>query len=180
MKTKLLAATMTVCVVTTSAPAQSGWDAQDKWQATVAQLLVGCLEGKSGMEAQTACIGKAAATCQDAWDVGSSNQGMAACLSFEANAWDARLNEVWGEAIALAKRDDALDAEDGVKVDRAGALLKAQRAWIDFRDGECAFARVQFGGGTMGIPSAAACMLDMTAERALELEAKRDFMHEGF
>lgn len=163
-----------------AAHAQSGWEAQEKWQTTVAQLLNSCLEGKSGIEAQSACIGHAASTCQEAWDVGSSNQGLAACLSFEANAWDARLNAVWGEVTTLAKRDDALDGQDGFEVDRAGALLKAQRAWIEFRDGECAFARVQFGGGTMGIPSAAACMLDMTADRVLQLEAKRDFMHEGF
>ncbi|MHA3916679.1 lysozyme inhibitor LprI family protein [Halovulum sp. GXIMD14793] len=134
----------------------------------------------SGVEAQTSCIGQAATTCQEGWDVGMSNQGMAACVQFEANAWDARLNAVWGETMKLAKRDDARDAGYGFKTDRAGALLKAQRAWIEFRDGECAFARDQFGGGSMGIPSAAACRLQMTAERAIDIEAKRDFMLEGY
>lgn len=154
--------------------------AQDDWAERVAVELGGCLQGKSGIEAQSKCIGVAASSCQEENEAGSSTQGMAACLQWEAQAWDKRLNSVWGEAMALAKQSDAEDSAQGFSVERAGALLKAQRAWIDYREGECAFARAQFGGGTMGIPSSAACMMDMNARRALALEAKRDFMHEGF
>jgi uncharacterized protein YecT (DUF1311 family) len=54
--------------------------------------------------------------------------------------------------------------------DRKQALLKAQRAWIKFREANCDYW-FDPNGGTAARMNASGCLLTMTATRAKELEA---------
>ncbi len=85
--------------------------------------------------------------------------GMTRCAAAELAIQDARLNRAY--KAALARRDD--------KATKA-ALLKAQRAWIAFRDADCAAARATVGGGTLVGFIGVTCEREHTARRADALE----------
>jgi uncharacterized protein YecT (DUF1311 family) len=51
------------------------------------------------------------------------------------------------------------------------ALKNMQRAWIAYRDATCDYERSHWGGGTGGGPATVSCLMYMTAEQALYLEA---------
>jgi uncharacterized protein YecT (DUF1311 family) len=55
----------------------------------------------------------------------------------------------------------------------AASLREAQRAWIAFRDAGCR-AEAALAAGFVGSDNAAACLLDQTARRALDLRRIRD------
>jgi uncharacterized protein YecT (DUF1311 family) len=57
--------------------------------------------------------------------------------------------------------------------ERKGVLLEAQRAWIRFRDTNCAFWDDPTGGQSAAV-TAKECILTMTADRASELELAND------
>ncbi|MBS9722608.1 lysozyme inhibitor LprI family protein [Tianweitania sp. BSSL-BM11] len=50
------------------------------------------------------------------------------------------------------------------------SLTNAQRAWISFRDAECAFSNAQAGGGTLHGTLINQCLTDMTNQRIEALE----------
>jgi uncharacterized protein YecT (DUF1311 family) len=56
------------------------------------------------------------------------------------------------------------------------ALVKAQRAWIDYRDAECNAAGFQARGGTMEPMLVAGCLADITDKRTKELKELEDTM----
>jgi uncharacterized protein YecT (DUF1311 family) len=89
---------------------------------------------------------------------GQSTAGMIDCIGTEWQAQDARLNR----AYQLALKRLELPRQKA-------ALQKAQRAWIAFRDAECASLYDQ-DWGTISRIEAAGCRLDRTARRADELE----------
>ena len=92
---------------------------------------------------------------------GQSTMGMIACAGAELKLQDARLNRAYQAAM---KRLD--------QPRQRAALQKAQRAWIAFRDADCASLYDQDWGSLSRI-EANACMLDHTARRADALEAYR-------
>ena len=92
---------------------------------------------------------------------GQSTMGMIACAGAELKLQDARLNRAYQAAM---KRLD--------QPRQRAALRKAQRAWIAFRDADCASLYDQDWGSLSRI-EANACMLDHTARRANALEAYR-------
>jgi len=94
--------------------------------------------------------------CLDA-PTGQSTAGMIQCVGEELKIQDAALNVAWGETTA------SMNARQ-----KAG-LLKAQRAWIAFRDADCA-SRYDPDWGSMSTISANFCMLRRTVERTIELE----------
>ena len=57
---------------------------------------------------------------------------------------------------------------------RAEKLLEAQRAWIVYRDAECALDYAEWGAGSMRNIAHADCRLQMTAERTIELRRMRE------
>lgn len=78
----------------------------------------------------------------------------------------------------LGEQDQALNAAYkalGATLDgaRKAQLTTAQRAWVAFRDGNCAFY-ADPDGGTLARVSANDCVLRMTAERAAELQTFLD------
>ena len=56
----------------------------------------------------------------------------------------------------------------------AARLRETQRGWIEWRDLKCRFAYDEFRGGTLGRITGADCIMNMTAERAFELEDLKD------
>ena len=113
-----------------------------------------------------------AASAQD-WDCTRADdlpqQGMNYCAHLDYQAADAELNAVWKEVYA------AIRARDGeMSADMRGwpqALLSAQRAWIDYRDGQCAAEGFAFRGGTMEPLIVSGCKAEMTRKRTAELQA---------
>ncbi len=86
---------------------------------------------------------------------------MNACAGQDYRRSDAALNDAYRQAAARL-RDDAA----------AGKLLvAAQRAWIRFRDAECAFASSSVRGGSILPMIEAGCMARLTAERTRVLQS---------
>ena len=83
---------------------------------------------------------------------------MIGCITAEHQRQDARLNKAY----------KALIAE--LPPSRKTQLQAAQRAWITYRDANCAFYDDP-DGGTLARVNANACMMTATADRAHELES---------
>ena len=79
------------------------------------------------------------------------------CLQGLTAQWDKRLNTAY-RAASTASESAA----------RKTALLQAERAWLKFRTANCGWYDAQ--EGTIREIEAADCMLDMTRDRAVELE----------
>lgn len=84
-------------------------------------------------------------------------QNMVECIDAEIKRQDARLNKAYKAVVA------------DLNPERKKQLLEAQRAWLKFRDTNCAFY-FDPEGGTIARVQAVDCMMTMTASRAKELE----------
>ncbi|MBN9271734.1 MAG: DUF1311 domain-containing protein [Mesorhizobium sp.] len=84
---------------------------------------------------------------------------MTICADQDYQAADARLNQTYQK---LVKDSDTSTL----------ALLKtAQRAWVSFRDAECAYAAAGSEGGSIYPMLVSMCLTDVTKERIKQLEA---------
>lgn len=92
-----------------------------------------------------------------------AQQDLNQCAYQEWKAADARLNEVYGRAMALLKAWDS-DLPDDAK-GGAGALKDAQRAWITFRDKACEAEGYAMKGGSAEPLLVYGCMRQLTEER---------------
>ncbi|MFJ4065109.1 lysozyme inhibitor LprI family protein [Pseudomonas sp. NPDC089996] len=90
-------------------------------------------------------------------DKASSTLAMSSCIQNETQRQDQRLNRVYKQLMAKL--------EPGPQK----SLRDVQRQWIAYRDANCRF-HVQVSGGTMAQLEGGMCVLDMTRERAAELE----------
>ncbi len=88
---------------------------------------------------------------------GGITASMVACITAEYRRVDARLNTAY--RIALRQRPERRDA-----------LVRAERAWLTYRAANCDYY-LDPDGGTLARVTANGCVLRMTAERTLELEA---------
>ena len=85
-------------------------------------------------------------------------------------AADKALNAVWPKVRAAVKKNDAeLKAVDPSLVGADAALMKAQRAWIDYRDGQCEGEGFYARGGSLEPLLVTTCKTRMTSERTEEL-----------
>ena len=100
-------------------------------------------------------LSKQYAVCMD--QSGGTTLAMIECISAETRRQDVRLNKAY----------KALMAE--VTSPRKAQLQDAQRAWIKYRDANCAFYDDP-DGGTLARVNANGCMMNATADRARELE----------
>lgn len=125
-------------------------------------VVEACIADTPPGELTPACIGAASQQCQQA-PGGDTTIGIVQCAMAEHAAWDEALNREYGETRAAFADDETA----------AASLLAAQRAWIAWRDAECAFQYDRYGGGSMRSIAAANCKMSMTAMRALELKALR-------
>lgn len=108
------------------------------------------------------CLGIHAQPCMDAPE-NQTTVGLVECLRTEFSAWDEILNREY-EAL-----QPLLDEE------QRAALRDAERAWIAYRDADCAFPHVLVRG-TMAQPWSMDCVMQHTARRAMTLRGLLDFM----
>ena len=106
--------------------------------------------------AQDAALSPQFASCMD--KSGGITIGMIECIGAETSRQDARLNRVYKKAMGELESPE-----------RKKQLQTAQRAWIKFRDANCAYY-YDPDGGSMARVSANQCMLTSTANRAQEIE----------
>ncbi|MCO4848720.1 MAG: DUF1311 domain-containing protein [Yoonia sp.] len=140
------------------------------------EVLDLCMTGPRDQADASACIGIITAQCIEG-PGGQTTAGMASCAFSEAEGWDVLLNREYQAARAVARGMDADDMVDfPVYAVRADKLLAAQRAWIAFRDANCASDYAVWGAGTMRQIMGASCHLQMTAERAIALHDYYDEM----
>ncbi len=135
-----------------------------------------CYATAENQDQRSQCIGELSSPCMATENGGETTIGMSECLYSEYELWDVFLNQEYRKTMAWAKQMDADDAEYFPEfANRAKTLLAAQRAWITFRDAECAFEYAIFGSGTMRSIVGAGCIMQQTAERTIELLEKRNF-----
>lgn len=134
--------------------------------------LLACLGRSTARAGDEACKGVVYAACEAAQSEGEryTTIGMSLCALTETAAWDAVLNADWKRLRAVMQRQDEADGGD-----RDGMLLKAQRAWLAFRDADCAFETARWGEGSMRQIAGAGCHADRTAGREIEF---RDILRE--
>jgi uncharacterized protein YecT (DUF1311 family) len=113
--------------------------------------------------------------CMEQEEGGYSTQGMAICMQAEARFWDEWLNTEYRRLVAILRAADEAEAaiapEYAVREER---LRAAQRAWIAFRDAECALEYAQWGMGSMRLLSGASCLSTMTFQRVTDLIRLRE------
>ncbi|MEO1139559.1 MAG: lysozyme inhibitor LprI family protein [Pseudomonadota bacterium] len=149
------------CVLVMCGPAVSADDLQV--DAATVQACFASAEPWGGVPD---CVGDAANLCQSL-PGGSSTLGIVECVMAETQVWDSALNAQYKATRAH------VDAVDTGQPPVSNALLTAQRAWIAFRDAECALAFELRRGGTIRSVAAAVCQMRMTAARTIELRDMR-------
>ncbi|QKD06157.1 lysozyme inhibitor LprI family protein [Mesorhizobium loti] len=103
--------------------------------------------------------GASVARAQECDRSDDSQQMMNICAGEDYQAADARLNEAYQNLISS---DDA---------DAKALLQAAQRAWIGFRDAECAHTTAASAGGSIHAMEVSQCLTRLTNERIKQLAA---------
>lgn len=100
------------------------------------------------------------------------------CAGREFAAADAELNRVWREVITSEAAEDRRynreDREGGRQRDGEAQLRAAQRAWVTFRDGQCAYESYENFGGTMEPLVYNSCRAELTRQRTAQLSPAPD------
>jgi uncharacterized protein YecT (DUF1311 family) len=163
MKLKLIAAT--ICMALLASPAV----AQDNQFTTADEIeMQNCWEAVTDLNLQgeehtlQECIGAASNVCMEEEEGGMTTMGMASCIMRENSWWDSILNINYQNLKQVLEPNQFEDLRD------------AQRKWIAYRDASCAFHYNYWGNGTMRSTAFAGCMLDTTAQRAVELSGILD------
>ncbi len=95
---------------------------------------------------------------------------MNVCSGRDYDAADEKLNTAWKTVFASLKQWDKEVWQDGSSApSRADALLKSQRAWIDYRDGHCEAEAEGFHGGSILPLVRNTCLTEITERRTAEL-----------
>lgn len=123
------------------------------------------------------CKGALATPCMEAEEAGYSTLGMVFCAAAETTVWDRHLNEEYRKTLAWAEALDESDRETFPEFARRVETLRAaQRAWIVFRDAECDLDYAVWGAGSMRQIAGSSCMMEMTADRVVDLIMIRSTM----
>lgn len=150
-------------------------NAQEEGREWMLEDLRSCYYAADNSIDKQACVFVVSEACQATEEGGYSTLGMSICNRDEAAAWDVLLNEEYRATMAAFEPLDAEDAEYTPGLDtRVDTLRAAQRAWITFRDAECLNEYALWGSGSMRSIIGTACILNETAERTIELWAKRE------
>lgn len=86
-----------------------------------------------------------------------------ACTENRTKFWDARLNQAYKAVVKMFQDPDMKD--------RLAPLQAAQREWIKYRDANC-FGYYGSEQGTIRQIEVANCLLQMTQDRAIELQGE--------
>ena len=99
---------------------------------------------------------------------------MTICAGKDYEKADKQLNAEYQKLRKLlTERDKTADADGKGATD---ALVTAQRAWVAFRDANCALSGFQARGGSMEPMLISSCLAEMSGKRAEELRQ----LSEGF
>ncbi|HSF94162.1 MAG TPA: lysozyme inhibitor LprI family protein [Thermohalobaculum sp.] len=136
-----------------------------------ADAIAACMGDAWPRDARALCAGAVSAPCQLALGA-ESTESMNLCLAREADAWNAVMERQFPELMQRAREVDAAGAASAGLESAAEALENAQRAWQLYRDAECRFARASWGDGGFRAVALSACVLDLTARRAVDFQAR--------
>jgi uncharacterized protein YecT (DUF1311 family) len=139
-------AALAIAAIATAAPKPADAPVADR------AVVQKCLTDKNAR----GCIGKIAKACQAA-PGGETTMGMMECTGRERAVWDEHLNASYKMLQGKATPS------------QASALKQAQQAWIAYRDARCGFEASRYEGGSLAGVIAGDCLMEVTAERALEL-----------
>jgi uncharacterized protein YecT (DUF1311 family) len=105
--------------------------------------------------------------CNNAMNQSDMNQ----CAYLDFEKADKELNAVYKQAMKAQADLDKQSAEiDANYVGAVKALKKAQRAWIDYRDGHCEGVGYEAAGGSMQPMLIDGCKATLTQNRVKELK----------
>lgn len=105
--------------------------------------------------------------CGDAADTAT----MLACINGDLSIADDALNTLYSELLGKVQH---WDKADDVEVGFETRLRQSQRAWISFRDAECAFRGSVMEGGSAQPLIEHGCRVVLTKERNVHLRALLD------
>lgn len=89
-----------------------------------------------------------------------TQMGLDECVSAAYDKTDKKLNAVYGKIVTRIGKDAETKAD----------LVKAQKAWIAFRDAECDFRASSVQGGTIYPTAVLVCLDTVTKARVADLE----------
>ncbi len=122
-------------------------------------LSIGCAEADAKDVAVAGKYSETYERCMERSD--GATVDMVNCTGVESERWDRRLNAAY---TAIMRSDEHSPATKAL-------LREAQRAWISYRDKACAAdGELTAPGGTLAAVARASCGLQLTAQRAAELE----------
>jgi uncharacterized protein YecT (DUF1311 family) len=98
---------------------------------------------------------------------GQSQAEMTAGAGGDFRTADAAMTRQWNATNAAMKR---LDAHTGGRAGYAAALLASQRAWLAYRDRQCAVAAKEFAGGSAEPMARTQCLARLTSARTAALK----------
>jgi uncharacterized protein YecT (DUF1311 family) len=111
----------------------------------------------------------AAASAQDCRNAVTQSD-MTRCAIRDFEAADAALNTQWKATLAAERNADARVEKDG-RPSYGDQLLKAQRAWIAYRDEHCRSDGYRMRGGSAEPMLIAGCRAELTRARTKQLAA---------
>lgn len=131
---------------------------------------------RAGLTGAGVLVGACIAWAQDDPEVDCNNpvtqMDMNVCSDKDYEDADTDLNSAYKAAMtAMKQMDKELSDIAESYVGAVDALKKAQRAWIDYRDGQCELDGFQARGGSMEPMLVSGCLAEMTRKRTDELKA---------
>ena len=133
-------------------------------------VITACLQSASYVTPNPACIGAAAEDCMSLPE-GATTFGITSCLAAEANIWRGMLEQ---ELAALTVALQSMDASrEGSYLAVQPQLEDAQTAWQAYMRAQCGLEVGIVIDGTISGPTAAACEMDLLAQRAIKLRLMR-------
>lgn len=140
--------------------------APDRVRFAVASALLPVLA--YGAAARAAEPARADAPAAEDTDCGGNTAQMVRCVNRTFDHADREMNLIWNEHIAALDREDR--TIDDHRERRVNIAQAAQKAWLAYRDAQCAAdADGEARGGTMYPLVYIGCRTDMTRERILQL-----------
>jgi uncharacterized protein YecT (DUF1311 family) len=104
-----------------------------------------------------------------------TQRDMTSCAGRDFEAADKALNEQYQASRRIMKKWDSEVSEYSRGAE--DALIKAQRAWIAYRDAQCASFGFQVHGGTLEPQLIYQCRADLTRKRTTELKQLTEMMN---
>lgn len=134
-----------------------------------------CYEISYHTEALETC--EFAKPCMDIGSKTTTTYGMVACYQEATELWDKKLNLEYNILMGRAKEKDQriMKVFQFEGFERANSLLKAQRAWIAFRDADCEDTYWANHPGSIKQLRTAKCKLDHTKSRTIKLRSENQY-----